>query len=74
MLETRWEREDDGPPPTPTKKYQSSFNIAFNRWRSVAEVMMKHGTTWKEMTKAANNRVCWRSVVLALGSTLREED
>ena len=31
--------------------------------RSVAEKMTMHGSTWKEMKKAVNNRVRWRSVV-----------
>ena len=42
--------------------------------RSIAEEVRTHGTTWKEMNKAANNRARWKRVVLALCSTLSEED
>ena len=42
--------------------------------RSKDEEVKKHGTTWKEMKKAANNRVRWKRVVSALCSTLSEED
>ena len=44
-----------------------------NYWRrSIDEEVKKYGTTWKEMKKAANNRVCWKRVVLALSSTFSE--
>ena len=45
-----------------------------NRRRSIEEEVKKRGTNWKEMKKAANNRVRWKRVVLALCSTLSDED
>ena len=42
--------------------------------RTIAEEVKKHGTTWKEMKKAASNRMRWKKVVSALSSTLSEED
>ena len=54
------------------KRKTGRLNTAWRR--SIAEEVKKHGTSWKEMKKAANNRVCWKRVVSARCSTLNEED
>ena len=59
---------------TRKKKNRQTQNSNTTWRRSIAEEVNKHGTTWKEMKKAANNRVHWKRDVSALCSTLSEED
>ena len=45
-----------------------------NNWSSIVEELKKHGTTWKEMEKAANNSVLEKCRFGSICSTLTAVD